>query len=135
MAYSWATVGTPVAFLTSERFWHGQHFVWFMTPVEGFVNALGHGPGEVDVRGRLHGRGGPDPRVLGIWLLDRMNGQPRPTASGGAGVADTAELSGSYDQQPVFSDHCCNNIPSGDLTENGKGIDSGPGACYQGENL
>ena len=47
MAYSWVTVGTPVAFLTSERFWHGQHFVWFMTPVEGLVNALGHGPGEV----------------------------------------------------------------------------------------
>ncbi|HEX3332965.1 MAG TPA: glycosyltransferase family 39 protein [Acidimicrobiales bacterium] len=36
MAYSWAMVGTPLAFLTSERFWQGQHFVWFMTP----VNAL-----------------------------------------------------------------------------------------------
>jgi uncharacterized membrane protein HdeD (DUF308 family) len=33
MAYSWAMVGSPLAFQSSERFWQGQHFVWFMTPV------------------------------------------------------------------------------------------------------
>lgn len=33
MAYSWAMVGTPIAFLTSERFWQGQHFVWFEVPI------------------------------------------------------------------------------------------------------
>jgi mannosyltransferase PIG-V len=27
MAYGWAMVGTPVAFLNAERFWQGQHFV------------------------------------------------------------------------------------------------------------
>jgi hypothetical protein len=33
MAYSWAMVGTPLAYVTSERFWQGQHFVWFTTPI------------------------------------------------------------------------------------------------------
>ena len=33
MAYSWAKVGTPFAFLASERFWQGQHFVWFTEPL------------------------------------------------------------------------------------------------------
>ncbi len=86
MVYSWATVGTPVAFLTSERFWHGQHFVWFMTPVEGMVNALGHGPGEVTFVADSMAGVALILGFLGIWLLDRMNGQPRPTASGAAGV-------------------------------------------------
>jgi hypothetical protein len=37
MAYSWAMVGTPFAFLSSERFWQGQHFVWFSEPVRALV--------------------------------------------------------------------------------------------------
>jgi Mannosyltransferase (PIG-V) len=86
MAYSWATVGTPVAFLTSERFWQGQHFVWFTTPLEGIVSALREGPGGttflVDAMAGVALILG----FLGIWLLDRMNGQPRPTASGAMGV-------------------------------------------------
>ncbi len=86
MAYSWATVGTPVAFLTSERFWHGQHFVWFTTPVEGIVNALGRGPGELTFVADAMAGVALILGFLGIWLLDRMNGQPRPTASGVAGV-------------------------------------------------
>ena len=86
MAYSWATVGTPVAFLTSERFWHGQHFVWFMTPVEGLVNALGHGPGEVTFVADSMAGVALILGFLGIWLLDRMNGQPRQSALVGAGV-------------------------------------------------
>ena len=40
MAYSWAMVGTPLAFVTSERFWQGQHFVWFMTPVRAVVSVV-----------------------------------------------------------------------------------------------
>jgi hypothetical protein len=40
MAYSWAMVGTPLAFVTSERFWQGQHFVWFFTPVNAVVSLL-----------------------------------------------------------------------------------------------
>lgn len=37
MAYSWARVGTPFAFLASERFWQGQHFVWFSEPVRALL--------------------------------------------------------------------------------------------------
>ncbi|HEY1828882.1 MAG TPA: mannosyltransferase family protein [Acidimicrobiales bacterium] len=34
MAYSWMRVGTPVAFLTAEKYWNGgAHFVWFRTPI------------------------------------------------------------------------------------------------------
>lgn len=46
MAYSWVMVGTPIAFLTSERFWQGQHFVWFTAPVralEVFITMSAHG--------------------------------------------------------------------------------------------
>lgn len=46
MAYSWAMVGTPIAFLTSERFWQGQHFVWFTAPVRAlavFITMSAHG--------------------------------------------------------------------------------------------
>ena len=74
-----------MAFLTSERFWHGQHFVWFMTPVEGLVNALGHGPGEVTFVADSMAGVALILGFLGIWLLDRMNGRAR-TASGAGGV-------------------------------------------------
>ena len=40
MAYGWAMVGTPVAFLSAERFWQGQHFVWFLTPIEALIAAV-----------------------------------------------------------------------------------------------
>jgi hypothetical protein len=40
MAYSWAMVGTPFAFVTSERFWQGQHFVWFATPVRALTTLI-----------------------------------------------------------------------------------------------
>ena len=40
MAYSWAMVGTPLAFVTSERFWQNQHFVWFMTPLRAVVSVV-----------------------------------------------------------------------------------------------
>jgi hypothetical protein len=40
MAYSWAMVGTPFAFLTSQRFWQGQHFVWFSEPVRALAALL-----------------------------------------------------------------------------------------------
>jgi hypothetical protein len=36
MAYSWARVGT-LAFLASERFWQGQHFVWFSEPLRALL--------------------------------------------------------------------------------------------------
>ncbi len=40
MAYSWAMVGTPIAFITSEKFWQGQHFVWFTTPVHAVITLV-----------------------------------------------------------------------------------------------
>jgi hypothetical protein len=86
MAYSWATVGTPVAFLTSERFWQGQHFVWFSTPLEGIVTAVREGPGGTTFVVDAMAGGALILGFLGIWLLDRINGQPRPSASGAPGV-------------------------------------------------
>jgi hypothetical protein len=74
MVYGWVMVGTPVAFLSAERFWQGQHFVWFVTPVAALFAAFGRGPttlveamaGSALVLG-----------FLGIWLLDRMSGAVR----------------------------------------------------------
>jgi Mannosyltransferase (PIG-V) len=40
MTYSWAMVGTPLAFVTSEKFWQGQHFVWFTEPLRVVVEVL-----------------------------------------------------------------------------------------------
>ncbi len=40
MLYSWAMVGTPLAFVTSEKFWQGQHFVWFQTPMRAVVSVV-----------------------------------------------------------------------------------------------
>lgn len=40
MLYSWVMVGTPLAFVTSEKFWQGQHFVWFLTPVQAVLSVL-----------------------------------------------------------------------------------------------
>jgi hypothetical protein len=33
LAYSWAMVGTPLAFLSAEKFWNNGHFVWFLSPI------------------------------------------------------------------------------------------------------
>ncbi len=76
MVYSWTMVGTPLAFLSSQRFWHGQHFVWFVTPVEALFEAVGKGPGVATfVPDAMTGAA----LVLGctgIWLLDRINHRP-----------------------------------------------------------
>jgi hypothetical protein len=40
MLFSWAMVGTPLAFVASERFWQGQHFVWFEAPIRAVVSVL-----------------------------------------------------------------------------------------------
>jgi hypothetical protein len=40
MAYAWAKVGTPFAFLTAAHFWKNQHFVWFTTPFRAMFSLL-----------------------------------------------------------------------------------------------
>jgi hypothetical protein len=73
MAYGWAAAGTPVAFLSAERFWQGQHFVWFLTPFGALVAALREGPGGAmfltDAMAGLALIVG----FVGIWLFDRMS--------------------------------------------------------------
>ena len=76
MAYGWAVVGTPIAFLTSERFWQGQHFVWFVTPIEAFLAALGQGPGGLTFMPDAMAGAALVLGVGGIWLLDRMDREP-----------------------------------------------------------
>ncbi len=70
MAYGWAMVGTPAAFLSAERFWQGQHFVWFITPV-GALFATLHGGATLltDAMAGLALVLG----FVGIWLLDRLS--------------------------------------------------------------
>ncbi len=76
MAYGWAVVGTPVAFLSAERFWQGQHFVWFLSPVEAMVVALHQGPGGVAFLPDAMAGAALVLGFVGIWLLDRMGAQP-----------------------------------------------------------
>ncbi len=76
MAYGWTTVGTPTAFLAAERFWYGQHFVWFTTPVVSTVSALRAGPfGPAFVPDALAGAA-LALGFLGVWWLDRMAAEP-----------------------------------------------------------
>ena len=85
MAYGWSVVGTPVAFLSAERFWQGQHFIWFMSAIDATLAALHQGP---------HGMSfWPDAMAgaalvlgfVGLWLLDRLSCSLR--AIGGAVAA------------------------------------------------
>ena len=76
LAYAWAMVGTPTAFLAAERFWFGQHFVWFVTPVRSAVAALREGPfGASFVPDALAGAALAF-GFLGVWWLDRMSCEP-----------------------------------------------------------
>ncbi len=85
MAYSWLMVGTPVAFLTSEHFWHHQHFVWFTTPLEALIGALHQGPGGLTFVPDAMAGAALVIGVAGIWLLDRM-GRPGDAMTAGAGT-------------------------------------------------
>ena len=85
-AYSWAMVGTPVAFLTSERFWQGQHFNWFMTPLEGLVAAVGQGPGGQTFVPDAMAGAALILGCVGIWLLDRMGRPGGATLVGGGRI-------------------------------------------------
>jgi hypothetical protein len=73
MAYSWAMVGTPVAFLTAERFWQGQHFVWFVTPARALFAALGQGPGSAAFLADAMAGAALVLGFVGLWLFDRLS--------------------------------------------------------------
>jgi hypothetical protein len=77
MAYGWYRVGTPVAFLSAERFWQGQHFDWFLTPIDGVVSAVHGGPGGVLLLTNAMAGLALIVGFIGIWLLDRTSRTPR----------------------------------------------------------
>ncbi len=72
MAYGWSMVGTPLAFLSAERFWHGQHFVWFMTPIEALIAAIRLGPPGITFLPDAMAGAALVLGFVGVWLLDRM---------------------------------------------------------------
>jgi hypothetical protein len=90
MAYGWFMVGTPVAFLTSERFWQGQHFVWFVTPLEALVGALHPGPGGPTFMPDAMAGAALVLGLLGIWLLDRMSRAPDLLPAAGPAAGSSA---------------------------------------------
>jgi hypothetical protein len=73
MAYGWVMVGTPVAFLSAERFWQGQHFVWFITPVGALLAALHGGPGGATFLINAMAGLALILGFVGIWLFDRLS--------------------------------------------------------------
>jgi len=77
MAYGWARVGTPVAFLAAERFWQGQHFVWFVVPIRALIVTLRHGPRGVALVNDAMAGAALILGLAGIWLLDRMSRRVR----------------------------------------------------------
>jgi hypothetical protein len=73
MAYGWAVVGTPVAFLSVERFWQGQHFIWFMAPIDAVLAALHQGPHGVTFVPDAMAGAALVLGFVGLWLLDRLS--------------------------------------------------------------
>jgi hypothetical protein len=90
MAYGWAMVGTPVPFLTSERFWYGQHFVWFSVPVMALLASVAH-PSSATFLPEAMAGGALVLGFLGLWLLDRMG---RPSGTPAPLTADTGTRTG-----------------------------------------
>jgi hypothetical protein len=43
MAFAWARVGSPVAFLQAEKFWYGAHFIWFRAAPTAMADVLRNG--------------------------------------------------------------------------------------------
>jgi len=72
MAYGWALVGTPFAFLGAERFWHDQRFVWFLTPLQALVTALRQGPGAPTFTPDALAGGALVVGLFGLWWLHQM---------------------------------------------------------------
>ncbi len=111
MAYGWAMVGTPVAFLSAERFWQGQHFVWFLTPVEALIVAL------TRARARWHSSPTPWPGRLAPRLLRDLAARPHarrgPTRLEGRGRRRPGQLVGLHRRHPLiaYSAYFTDSIP------------------------
>jgi Mannosyltransferase (PIG-V) len=86
MAYGWVMVGTPLAFVKAERFWHGQHFVWFRTPVLALVDALSKGPVGTAFVPEVMAGGALVLGFVGLWWLDQMGKRPGVVTGGGAAI-------------------------------------------------
>ena len=86
MAYGWVLVGTPVAFLSAERFWQGQHFVWFVTPVDALFATLRQGPGGAAFLTDAMAGGALVLGFVGLWLLDRLTRTMRTVGGASAAV-------------------------------------------------
>jgi hypothetical protein len=76
MAYSQVMVRTPIAFVASERFWHGQHFVWFRTPAVALFLAIRSGPTAPSFVPDLLAGSAVVLGFLGLWWLDTMSRDP-----------------------------------------------------------
>ena len=86
MAYGWAMVGTPVAFLAAERFWYGQHFVWFTVPIKALIATLQVGPHGVPLLMDAMAAAALVLGFVGLWLLDRLSRQLRTVGGAIAAV-------------------------------------------------
>jgi hypothetical protein len=86
MAYGWAMTGKPVAFLSAERFWQGQHFVWFITPFGALVAALREGPHGATFLTDAMAGAALILGFVGIWLFDRLARSLRTVAGAIAAV-------------------------------------------------
>jgi hypothetical protein len=87
MLYGWAMVGTPVAFLSAERFWQGQHFVWFLIPIKALIATLQPGPRGVVLLSDAMAGAALILGFVGIWLLDRMSRTVRTVRTIGGAIA------------------------------------------------
>jgi hypothetical protein len=85
MAYGWAMVGTPIAFLSAERFWYGQHFVWFVVPIKALLATV-HGARGVPLLMNAMAGAALILGFAGLWLLDRLSHRLRSVGGAVAAV-------------------------------------------------
>lgn len=73
MAYGWKLVGTPVAFLTAQKFWQGAHFIWFESALYSLRDLLLHGAHTLSSPQDVLTVGALLFAYLGLALLVRMH--------------------------------------------------------------
>jgi hypothetical protein len=75
MAYSWSMVGTPLAFMTAQKYWQGAHFVWFMAPIWSLQELVSHGLHGLLVPQNVLAVGALVFAYVGMAILVRMHGR------------------------------------------------------------